>query len=640
MTLRRCGAALLPGIFLLLAACDRQLRVPRNVLLITIDTLRADRLGCLGSDRGLTPHLDSLAAEGAVFSNAWTPVPLTAPSHASMLTGRYPITAGLRNNGVEVLSAQELLLPEILRERGFQTAGIVSALVLASTFGLNQGFDLYYEEDISGGERGRGLWYDQRPADKTIDRTLAWLRASVGRPFFLWVHLFDPHDPYDPPSPYKEKFAQALYDGEIAFADAQVGRLLEALREMSLDDSTLIIAAGDHGESLGDHGESFHGIFIYNATMRVPLIVRAPGGRRGVRVDDPASTLDITPTVLASLGIQVPTTMQGVSLLDAAARGGRVPARSLYLETIYPTTSYGWAAPRGIVSGSWKSIDLPAAELYDVASDPSEKSNLAGTQLSRRDALRSEYAALRAELESGAREAETASIDEETRDRLASLGYLAGEQSKVSNRREPDPKDVVFMMTPLNIAQGFIKKKLYADAEVILVEALKVDPENKFALARMTQAQAAQGKLDAALSTFERAAAAYPDVEEVYRLYASALMAEGRGAEASEIYRRGAERIPASGLLHLLRGYALFHIKDYRQAAGEIEAALGLRLRRPRAHYLLAICQAQIGKPEAALASLDAYLTGEPDVDSLLRDPFFASLRERPEFQEMIRRHL
>ncbi len=648
MTRSRASLAIAGGLLVSagLWGCERAgwflpLRAPRNVLLITVDTLRVDRLGSYGSTRGLTPHLDALAAEGIRFANTYAPTPLTAPSHSSMLTGRYPITHGLRNNGSEVLSGEELLLPEILKERGFRTAAVVSSLVLSSDFGLDQGFDLYYEEGIRGSERGRGLWFNQRPADETIERATKWLRAESDRPFFLWVHLFDPHDPYDPPSPYKEKYPEQPYDGEIAFADAQIGRLLDEVRALGHYEDSLVIMAGDHGEGLGDHGEVYHSLFIYNSTLHVPLIIRLPGARGAGRVvTDLSSVLDIAPTVLEALRIPLPEGIEGVSLLEAAARGGRVPARSLFLESIYPATSFGWAVARALVQSSWKLIDLPTPELYHLGSDANERANLHETDAAKAVELREELAGLVRDLEAGARQTEAAAIDDETRDRLISLGYIGGQQSISSLSRGADPKEMITLVEPLRTASGMLEKRRFAEAEKIFSDALATDPDNRMALMQIGRAYAAQGKLEESVRAYEHALKLYPDVEEFYRTYGWVLLRARRFQEAQEVFLRALLRLPEAAHMHFMLGYTRFHMQDWKGAEEELDLAVRLSAKSGRAHYLLAVCRLQAGDQAAALEHLEEYLKREPDVDSLFNDPYLQELRLRPEFQELVKRYL
>ena len=616
-------------------------RPPRGVLLLTIDTLRADRLGSYGSTRGLTPHLDALAAEAVRFENAYTVVPLTAPSHASMLTGRYPLAHGLHNNGSEVLPANELLVSEILREYGYRTAGIVSALVLAQEYGLNQGFDLYYEDGIKGTDQGSGLWFNHRRGDLTVDRAITWLKAETDKPFFLWVHLFDPHDPYTPPSPWKERFEKAPYDGEVAFADEQAGRLLAEARNLGLYDDALIVVAADHGEGLGDHKELMHATFVYNSTMHVPLIVRLPGGRGGGSVvTDLASTLDIAPTILDALGIPAPEGIQGVSLIPAARGSGRVPARSLLMESVHAAAAYGWATVRALQQPSWKLIDLPDVELYDVVSDHAERRNMNELDRPRVDEMVSEMNTLIAEVERTASSAQAATIDDETRDRLQSLGYIAGAPSSSRAGRGPDPKRMAFMLTPIKIATNLLNERKYADAEEVFTKVLEVDPDNRLSLMQMAKAMAGQGRFDEASKVFEHAIEVYPDLEEFYRIYGWMLMRLNRPKDAEAVYHRGAMALPESAYMHFLVGYARFLQKDWADAQVELALATELGQRFGKPHYLLAICRLQSGDEPGMLEALEQYLKRDPDLESILNDPYFKSVKDRPAFRDLIRRYL
>ena len=597
-------------------------------------------MGSYGSDRGLTPSLDSLAAEGIRFARAYSPTPLTGPAHASMLTGRYPITHGLRNNGTMILSEEETLVSEVLRERGYRTAAIVSALVLSSEFGLNQGFDLYYEEGIKGTKAGSGLWFNHRPGDQSVDRALTWLKASSDRPFFLWVHLFDPHDPYMPPPPYDEMFPGRPYDGEVAFADAQAGRLIQAVRDLGLYDSTLILAAGDHGEGLGDHEEPYHAVFAYDTTVHVPMILRLPGQDGGRVVDGLVSLLDVGPTILGALGIDAPDGIQGISLIDAAS-GGRLSERSLFLESIYPTTSFGWATVRGLVKPPWKLIDLPTPEMYDTGADPAELTNVHGTDPDRAAELHSEYRLLADDLDASARRAETAAVDDATRDALLSLGYIGGQQSLATDRVGPDPKDMSPVLKLLDEVQVKMKGRRYIEAEEILRGVVELDPGNRMALVQIGKVLSAQRKVDEAVPFYERAIETYPDVEEFYRAYGWTLLNFGRLEPARDVFERALASLPESAHMHFMLGYTWFIEKDWERAAAELDLSIKLKHASGKPYYLLAICRLQQGGgDEAAIELLDEYLERERDVDSLFNDPYFIELREKPALQEMVRRHL
>ena len=639
-------AAIAAGILLLAcasAACGRSSAAApvRNVILITIDTLRADRLGCYGGRKIYTPNLDAFAADGVLFEKAFTPVPLTAASHATMLTGRYPITHGLRNNGTSVLSDQETTLAEILRDHGMRTGAIVSCLVLESRFGLNQGFDLYYEEGIGASGGQHGLWYDERKAVKSVDRAVKWLQAESDRPFFLWLHLFDPHHPYDPPPPFKQTYKDRPYDGEVVYTDRALWRFFETVKSLGLYDNSLIILAGDHGESLGEHQENFHGTFVYDATMHVPFIVRAPGGGRGVRVTDIASTMDVMPTALDALGLPIPDNVDGFSILPAVMGTGRVPARAIYLETIYPSATYGWAEVKGVRMPTTKFIDLPRPELYDLEEDGRELNNLEAKDPRRAQSGRSEYRDVTARLGQTARkDTTTANLDDEFRNRLLSLGYIAGTESKARRGTARDPKEVALMMEPLGYARGLMADRKWDEAIKLLKMAEQADPENKIGLVLLGKALAEAGKREEAKQTLKRAIDVYPDSEEIYRVLGWMLIRDGAYDEASSLMARLVTEAPRSGTAHYLYGFTYFYAKKWEKAIAAFEESRSLNPSFSKTPYMMAICYEQTGKRAEALRMLDAYLKLEPDVESLFRDPFFAGLRKSGEFTDLIRKYL
>jgi arylsulfatase A-like enzyme/Flp pilus assembly protein TadD len=613
----------------------------RNVILISIDTLRTDRLGAYGSRRIHTPTIDGFAADAVLFENALTPVPLTAPSHSTMLTGRYPITHGVRMNGSAILPDQELTLAEIARERGMRTAAIVSCLVLASRFGLNQGFDLYYEEGISGAPGKRGLWYDERKAARSVERAVKWLHAESDQPFFLWLHLFDPHHPFDPPEPFKGVYRDRPYDGEVVYTDRALARFMKELKSLGLYDDSLIILVGDHGESLGEHNESFHATFVYDVTMHVPLIIRAPGGRRGARVKGIVSTLDIMPTAVEALGLQVPEGVQGISLLPAVRRGARLPERRLYLESIYPGATYGWADVKAVRWGNMKYIDLPQPELYDMEEDPRELKNLAGSEPALAEAARGEYRELTGALTETARtDAATAQLDEEFRDRLLSLGYIAGTESKVTRETARDPKEVILLAEPLGYAEQLLKEKKYDEAIDLLERVVEVDPENKLGLVKLGRALASAGKRARAEETLRRAIGIYRDTEEIYRALGWMLIEDGEYREAADLMADLIHELPRSSQAHYMYGFAWFYAKEWDRALEALEQARELSPGFPKTHYLMAICLEQTGRRAEALEALESYLRLEPDVESLFNDPYFRELRDSPQFSRVIRGYL
>src|SRR5215470_3536475 len=307
-----------------------------NVVFITIDTLRADHLGCYGDKQIRTPNIDALAVDSARFERAYTAVPVTLPSHTVIFTGTYPMLNGVHDFAANKLSSTQPTLASVLKENGYTTAAVIGSAVLDSRFGLNYGFDFYYDHFDFNHLQESNLDQMERSSNVVADVTLDWLAQNYQKKFFLWMHLYDPHYPYRPPAPYSEQYKDRLYDGEIAFADAQVGRLIEFLREKGLYRNSLIILSGDHGESLGEHGEKTHGFFIYNATLHVPLIIHLPMGEHARTVPNLVNLADLMPTVLQALNIPSPKQVQGQSLLSLLAPKKEEGSRSLYAETFLP----------------------------------------------------------------------------------------------------------------------------------------------------------------------------------------------------------------------------------------------------------------------------------------------------------------
>ena len=426
-----------------------------SVLLVTIDTLRADHVGCYGDHRVETPVLDALAAEGWRFENAYAQVPLTLPSHAVILTGTYPMFNGVRDFTTSGLPAGIPTLAEILGRHGYQTAAFVSSFALQSMWGLNRGFQLY-DEDL-GVDPGRSsdTFLDVRRGDRTVDRLLEWLGSSIHTPFFVWLHLYDAHSPYRSPEPYASRYAGRPYDGAIAFDDAQVGRVLARLRALKMYDQTAIVLLSDHGESLGEHGEDEHGFFIYNATLRVPLILKLPGTGRATqipvpRVPDPGSrvvfspvgTIDVAPTIAQWCEIPASETrgFQGRSLLRLLVQEAASDDTPVYGESYYPRDSFGWHQLRCVITSRFKYIGAPRPELYDLAADPQERTNLMATSTAVAATLRERLRDMESQYSAPAATS-PAKLDTETIERLRSLGY-------VSFSRPPPRKPIPLVPIP------------------------------------------------------------------------------------------------------------------------------------------------------------------------------------------------
>src|SRR5258708_1467040 len=426
-----------------------------NVVVITIDTLRPDHLGCYGYKQIHTPNVDALAADGIRFERAYTSVPVTLPSHTVIFTGTYPIYSGMHDFAANKLNPSQPTLASVLKAHGYVTGVVVASAVLDSRFGLNHGFDFYYDHFDFSRLQESNIDEMERPGNVVADVTLDWLSKNYQKKVFLWMHLYDPHYPYRPPPPYSDEYKDRLYDGEIAFADAQVGRLIRFLKEKNLYRNALIVLAGDHGESLGEHGEKTHGFFIYNTTLHVPLIVHSPGQHTAGRhpgvaaqarsVPDLVNLADLMPTVLGILKIDVPSDVQGRSLLPLISPKRTLESPSLYAETFLPRLHFNWSELRGLETDNYHFIDAPKPELYDLSKDPGETQNLYAEKKAVSDEMRARLAALIRQYGAGQELAEKTGLDPALMERLKSLGYAGfsggGKSITVSDRSLPDPKD-------------------------------------------------------------------------------------------------------------------------------------------------------------------------------------------------------
>ena len=408
---------------------------PLGVVLITVDTTRADRLTPYGFMDASMPVFERLAREGVVFDQATSVAPLTLPAHASVLTGLWPPAHGVRDNVSLPLADTHVTLAEVLRGQGFRTAAFVGSDVLHSDRGLSQGFEYYRGPDHDFRfEQGAA----QRPAGEVVSEATGWLRHLDGARFFAWVHLYDAHRPYEPPEPFATRYANDPYVGEIAYVDAQIGRLLDALERERLLDRTVVIVAGDHGESLGDHGERDHGVFVYESVLRVPLIVRAPLVPPG-HVGSVVRLIDVMPTTLALLGVPSPPT-DGVRLTDAMA--GRPQELEAYSESLYPQRR-GWSPLRALRDGRFKLIDAPRPELYDLERDPYEEHNLYARRAGLARAMQNRLAVLSGSDWQAHRVTSGETIAPDILARLSALGYMTGSPPADAAPRSllPDPKD-------------------------------------------------------------------------------------------------------------------------------------------------------------------------------------------------------
>jgi choline-sulfatase len=503
-----------------------------NVLLITLDTTRADHLGCYGFELAATPNLDRLARNGIRFARVYAPAPLTLPSHSSIMTGLYPATHGVRNNGHD-LAPKWRTLAEILKGRGFSTAAFVSSFSVDSRFGIGRGFDVY--DDMFQPQAVLKGANAERRAGETFARFSSWLDKSGQNRFFAWVHYYDPHLPYDPPSPYRERFSGRPYDGEIAYMDQYVGAVLDALEAKGVLDKTLIVVAGDHGEGLGAKVEMGHGIFLYEETLRVPLIFNDPKAFPRPRVVESAVRLvDVAPTILETLGLKAEATgMEGQSLVPWIKAKAR-PDLTSVIETFYPRENFGWSELVGIVSGPWKYIQAPRPELYDLQSDPGEVTDLAASSPDKVAELRKklEEELLRLSPPPGATGGPSAARTDD-RERLRSLGYVNFAPAKPGSEA-PDPKDKIPLLELIQKAQALELEEKYADAERAYGDVVAAIPDSPESYVNLALVQARQNAFDRALETLSRGIARMPDSEVLLVRLGHTYLVSGKPREALE----------------------------------------------------------------------------------------------------------
>jgi arylsulfatase A-like enzyme/Flp pilus assembly protein TadD len=452
-----------------------------NVVVITIDTLRADHLGCYGYHQIRTPNIDALAADGARFERAYSAVPVTLPSHTVMFTGTYPMLSGMHDFAANKLGPGQPTLASVLKEHGYTTGAVIGSAVLDSRFGLNRGFDFYYDHFDFNRLQESNLEEMERPGNLVTDVTLDWLSKNAQKKFFLWMHLYDPHYPYRPPAPYASEYKDRPYDGEIAFADSQVGRLIRFLKSRGLYANTMIVLSGDHGESLGEHGEKTHGFFIYNATLHVPFIIHLPGKALHETVVNPVSLADLMPTVLQFLKLDIPTQVQGRSLANLMKTKKADDARVLYDETFLPRLHFNWSELRGAETENYHFIDAPKPELYDLTNDPGETRNLFPEKKAVGEEMRARLSKLIQEYSAGPELAEKTGLDPALMERLKSLGYAGfsgGGSPATSDHALPDPKDRIETYELISDAIAESQHGDYGPSTEKLNLALKTDPDS------------------------------------------------------------------------------------------------------------------------------------------------------------------
>ncbi len=530
-----------------------------NLLVITLDTTRADHLGCYGAKDVATPTLDALAARGLRFTAAQSVAPVTLPAHATIFTGRYPPRHGVRNNSEYRLAAEQETLAERLRAAGYDTAAFVSAFVLDARFGLDQGF-AHYDDRV---EPAQGAAFSQgnneRRADAVTDAALAWLARERRAPFFAWVHYYDPHATYRPPAPFDARFKERPYDGEIAFMDAQVARLFQALEARGLQGRTLVVALADHGEGLGEHGETTHGVFVYEAMLRVPLIVAGPPAvvPRPQVVDALVSSVDLTPTLLDLFGLPLRDDFEGLSW----ARVKPDRRRAVYMESLLPYLDYGWAPLFALRRGSDKYILAPRPELYDLAKDPRETADLHARATGEARATRDRLAAiLRAALEAQPtlQAGHAGGADTEVAERLRALGYVGG--AGPAAPRKPgdaadlaDPKDMISVAVAVVEANARLMGGRPQDALALALDAARRSPRDRTVLQLLGKIYIRLGRLKEAEKALRDFGAIRPK-SDTSLLLAQILILDGRHAEAARLLDEAQALDPEHGGVLIARG--------------------------------------------------------------------------------------
>jgi arylsulfatase A-like enzyme/cytochrome c-type biogenesis protein CcmH/NrfG len=579
-----------------------------NVLLITLDTTRADRMGFLGSTRGLTPSMDALAKTATVFERAYAQAPITTVSHATILSGTYPPFHRVDDFGAP-LSASVPYFPDLLKSSGYETAAFVGSLILdprnGTAPGFDRGFDVY-----DAGLRLRRPGEDryatvERRGDEVTRRALAWVSSPQRRsPFFLWVHLFDPHDPYEPPADLQARFSKEPYDGEVAFTDRQVGRLISAA-----GGNTTIVVAADHGEALGDHGETTHGVFLYEATQRVPLILRLTGGRgAGMRISTRVRLADVAPTILESAGLPVPSAMQGQSLLPLTLAASKADDRPVYAESSYPRRAFGWSPLVSWRADRFLYVRAPKRELYDLVADPEAARNLALSRTRLADGLDGEMAQFLGRSATGA--SSQARVDPAVAERLAALGYVGG-SSGTPRATGVDPKDRIAIANTLHDAIVAVEDGAFARAVPLLEKVVAGEPDIPIAQLNLGVARARQKQFARAVAPLRRAATLQPDNMRGHYELGLALYETGDVKGAAGELAVVATALPQWADARYSLGSVYARIDRVADAMTELRAALALEPRHFRANLLYGRLLSLTGKAAEAVP----YLQTAVDVD-------------------------
>ncbi len=621
-----------------------------NVILVTLDTTRADRMGFLGSQRALTPNLDALAHVATVFSRAYAQVPLTTPSHAAILTGTYPQFNHVRYMG-DPLGKGLPFLPEILHRNGYKTAAFVGALVLDPTKlapGFERGFDVY-EAGFHRRRPGEDNYHSlERRGEEVLRRASAWLSKHPGGPFFLWIHLYDPHDPYAPPEPYRTRYQAEPYDGEIAYTDSIVGKLITDLRTRGLFDGSLIAIAADHGEAFGEHGEKHHGIFLYDETIHVPLLFKLPQQHSATRVETRVGLVDVAPSILRALHLPVPNAMQGQSLLpsmtpEKLARSGPRSdlgsQRAVYSESGYGHLSFGWSMLKAWRAGNYLYVDAPERELYDQTADPGATHNLGPDSKAVVDTAAAQLAEFRRK--TAAESTEKTQLTVEQTESLHAMGYMGSDSAAANESTDDagaDPKQKIAIANLLYDAMVHTENERYLEAVPILEDVVKQEPHTVMAYLLLGRAYVSLREYQKAIAPLQHVVEATPDNSLARYELGCALVKTGRWNEAAPQFEAAVSQMNSSAMMHFYLALVYQQTSRNDEALAEFKDALRWDPKNFPANLLLGRMYIKQQKAADALPLLREAATLRPDAidpHRLLADAYTELGREEDASREL-----
>jgi choline-sulfatase len=596
-----------------------------NIFLVTLDTARADRMGFLGSKRGLTPYLDVLARQSVVFTRAYAQVPLTTPSHASLLTGTYPQYNHVEDLG-SPLRPDLPYLPDLLHQHGYHTAAFVGSMVLepgrGGAPGFERGFDVY-DADFHNSKPGEDRYQSmERRAEDVANRAMGWLSHHQQAPFFLWLHFYDAHEPYDPPEPFKAHYAAAPYDGEIAYTDSVVGSVLEVLQRHGLYQNTVIAVAADHGEAFGEHGERWHGMFLYDETIHVPLLLKLPGERfAGKRVEARVALADIAPSLLQAARVPIPAAMQGQSLFPvmetpkyAGSKANNLPDRAIYSETNYPHRSFGWSELRSWRAQKYLYVQAPKKELYDQSSDPDARKNLVNTAKAVAETLDGQLSDFRKKTSGAA--VEQVQLDPKQEETLRALGYLGSNSGNSDDKEKAviDPKDKIDFANQLHELLFDLEEDRHEQAVAKLHDLVQQhNSDAGIAYLEFGRVLIHREKYQEAVPALRAAVEGMPGSSTAHYEFGLALIKTDQWEAALSEFRAAVERKPTSAQSHYYLATVHTHLKQMPEAAREYEKTLEIDPNHFAANLRYGQLLFMEGHAEAALPKLIRAVNVDPD---------------------------